>query len=62
MEDIPLPVEQYLKQLQASMKVAQEVAGNKDHKAKLIVEQGLPGWEKESSRVYLGAWHSCAMF
>ena len=35
MEDLPQPVEQYLKQLQARMKMAQEVAGDKDHKAKL---------------------------
>ena len=34
-EDLPQPVEQYLKQLQARMKMAQEVAGDKDHKAKL---------------------------
>ncbi len=52
-EDLSQPVEQYLKQLQARVKIAQEVTGEKDHKAKLS--------SKALTCYVLRAWHLRAM-
>ena len=46
MEDLPQAVDQYLRQLKARMKMAQDVAGKRDHEAKLASKAYQDGAEE----------------
>ena len=50
-EDLPQAVDQYLRQLKARMKMAQDVAGKRDHEAKLASKAYQDGRKKAEGSV-----------